>query len=347
MRQFHSMPTARLRAAAGSAAAALLASAIAAQAARAPIADLSADPYRGAIVIDAATGATLFEDNADAAAYPASIVKLMDLLIVLEKARQGGLRLGDQVRVSAAASRMGGSQVYLKEGEVFSVEDLLYALVIQSANDAAVALAEHVAGTTEAFVALMNAHARRLGMHSTVFASVHGLPPAAGQKPDVSTARDLAVLARELTRNYPQSLAYTSAPLRGFRNNTFEMRTHNRLLEEVPGCDGLKTGYFRAGGYSVAASAAQDGRRVIAVVLGSRDRIVREARAKELLARGFLTAPPPPPPAPPPAAQVAEAKPEATRTPRRWPRRLGIAALVAGAVFVATWLATRRRLRYY
>lgn len=264
---------------------------------RAALTARSADPYLGAVAVDAATGQVLVEDKADAQGYPASVIKLMDMMVILERINGGQVGLSNSVNVTAAASRMGGSQVYLKENETFPVEDLLYALMIQSANDAAVALALHVAGGTDSFVAMMNAKASELGMTGTTFHSVHGLPPSRGQNADVSTARDLAILARALIQN-TDILRYTSVKERGFRGDTFIMRNHNHLLGAVEGCDGLKTGYFTAGGFSIVATAERGGRRVIAVVLGSRDRKVRDAKAAELLGKGFAALPPLPPPAP-------------------------------------------------
>lgn len=251
---------------------------------------ISENPYRGAIVVDAISGQVLFEDKADIKCYPASVLKLMDLLIILEKVHQRQLSLDETVTVSPKASKTGGSQVWLADKEIFTVDELLYALMIQSANDAAVALAEKVAGSTEAFVELMNRRARELGMTSTVFNSVHGLPPGAGQSPDVTTPRDFAILCRQLLRHH-DSLRYTSTRERVFRPQAgpkaLIMRTHNHLLGAVEGCDGLKTGYYRIAGYSIAATAARNGRRVIAVVLGSEDRLVRDAKTKELIAKGF------------------------------------------------------------
>jgi len=277
--------------------------ALPAAAARAPIPTRSADPYLAALTINADTGEVVFEENADEPAYPASLVKLMMLLILQEKIEAGTLRLEDQVRTTAAAARIGGSQVYLAEGEVFSLEDMLYALIIQSANDAAAALAIHVAGSPEGFVRLMNQRAAELGMADTVFHSVHGLPPGRDQEPDVTTARDLSRLSAELAR-HPEIFRYTSATYRPFRDGQFEMRSHNRLLGDVEGCDGLKTGYFKAGGYSIAATARRRGVRFIAVVMGARQRPVRDAKARELLAAAFSSVVLPPP------------TPETTPTPR-------------------------------
>lgn len=256
---------------------------------RAPLQPRKADPCLGAIVVNAGTGEVLIEENADAMGYPASMIKLMDLLLVLEQVEQGGATLEQDVRVDAESAGMGGSQVYLAENELFSVNELLYALMIQSANDAAVALAKRLAGSTDEFVKRMNSKAQELGMRRTRFHSVHGLPPGEGQSPDVSTARDIASLSRAVLA-HPQALAYTSVTERGFRNDEFMMRTHNPLLRTFDGCDGLKTGYFRKGGFSIAATAERDGVRLVAVVLGSETKQRRNAKAAELLSSGFLQA---------------------------------------------------------
>jgi serine-type D-Ala-D-Ala carboxypeptidase (penicillin-binding protein 5/6) len=260
---------------------------------------LSRDPYVGAIVVDASDGRVLFEDNADAKAYPASMIKLMNLLIILDAVDKGQLRMEEIVTVSAEASRMGGSQVYLKEKETFTVEDLLYAMIVQSANDAALALAQHYAGSREGFVDLMNKKAIELGMKDTVFHSVHGLPPGKNQMPDLTTARDMARLGRALA-NRPEALVFTSTIERAFRPDAtqpFIMRTHNHLLKNFEGCDGLKTGYYSAAGFSIAATAQKKGVRAIAVVMGSTSNKIRDAKAREILSKGLmelvLNAPPP------------------------------------------------------
>lgn len=250
---------------------------------------VSRNPYIGAIVIDDASGRVLFEDNADARGYPASVTKLMTFLVVMDRVHAGQLTLETPITVSAEASRTGGSQVYLKQGEVFTVDELLYALMIQSANDAAVALAVHVAGSKEAFVELMNAKARALGLAHTTFHSPHGLPPGKGQEVDLTTARDLAVLSRELI-DHGDILRYSSVKVRTLRAQSaspFEMRNHNHLLGKLAGCDGLKTGYFSAAGYSLAATVERNGRRIIAVVLGSEASKTRDFKVMELVEKGF------------------------------------------------------------
>lgn len=251
---------------------------------------IARNPYLGAIVVDAATGKVLFQDQADARGYPASMQKLMDLLIILERIEHGQLSLKDQVPVSAKAAKTGGSQVWLAEKESFSLDDMLYALMVQSANDAAVALAEKVAGSTDAFVELMNQKAKQLGMSSTVFHSVHGLPPSPGQEHDSTTARDFSILCREVVK-HPDALRYTSTRERRFRENvpskTVILRTHNHLLGHIEGCDGLKTGYFAQAGFSIAVTASRQGQRVIVVVLDSPDLKTRDHKATELVAKGF------------------------------------------------------------
>jgi serine-type D-Ala-D-Ala carboxypeptidase (penicillin-binding protein 5/6) len=262
---------------------------------RAPLKTVASEPYASAIVLDADSGKTLFSRNADASVYPASTLKLMVLLVILDRIEQGLLTLDEVVPVTVEAYKMGGSQVYLDPKEQFPVEELLYALMIQSANDAAVALASHVAGTKEEFVTLMNKKAAALGMKNTRFHSVHGLPPAKGQKVDVTTARDFGILCRHLSKN-PEVFNYTGTRVRDFRGGEFIMRTHNHLLEKVDGCDGFKTGYFTKAGFSIAATAKKNGVRIIAIVMGSKDRKVRDAKAIELLAKGFAMVPAKPAP---------------------------------------------------
>ncbi|MFZ5572715.1 MAG: D-alanyl-D-alanine carboxypeptidase family protein [Thermodesulfobacteriota bacterium] len=340
------------------------AAAVAKQAGKAPAKGpntISKDPYIGAIVVDAADGAVLFEDNADAKGYPASITKLMDLLVILEAIKSNRLTLNDQVVVTAESARIGGSQVYLKEGEVFSIEELLYALIVQSANDAATAIALHYSGSKEAFVALMNKRAQELGMKDTVFHSVHGLPPGKGQSPDVSTPRDMVKLCRELLK-HPETLRYTATTERSFRPNSptpFIMRSHNHLLGKMEGCDGLKTGYYFTAGFSIAATASKNNQRAIAVVFGSRDRKKRDAKTRELLSKGLMElvmkAPPPTPPQEVQAQKSGQVAPEAsaaaeenkgeTEVIQIKKRTIYIAAgLVAGLfLIVVIWRSVRKR----
>ena len=302
-------------------------------AARKPLNALSQDPYVSALVIEADSGKVLFEANADAKVYPASVLKLMDLYVILDRIEQGALKLDEMVQVTAEAAKTGGSQVYLDPKEQFPVEDLLYALMVQSANDAAVALATHIAGSKEGFIALMNQKAQELGMKNSKFHSVHGLPPSEGQEPDVTTARDMALLCRALAKR-PEALKYTSTQSKGFREDTFMMRNHNKLLGQVAGCDGLKTGYYQAAGFSIAATAQKGGVRMIALVMGSKDRKVRDAKAIELLAKGFTIIPPKPELAGASASKPVTAQPQPTANPATFATSApstGDATAVAGA----------------
>lgn len=260
---------------------------------RAKVSSIAQDPYLSALLIDAESGKVLFEANADAKVYPASVLKLMDLYVILDRIDQGALKLDEMVPVTVEAAKTGGSQVYLDPKEQFPVEDLIYALMVQSANDAAVALATHIAGSKEGFVSLMNQKAQELGMKNSTFHSVHGLPPSEGQLPDVTTARDMALLCRALAKR-PDALKYTGTLSKGFRQDQFMMHNHNKLLGQVVGCDGFKTGYYTAAGFSIAATAQRGGVRMIALVMGSRDRKVRDAKAIELINKGFTIIPPKP-----------------------------------------------------
>lgn len=254
--------------------------------------------YKGAIVIDALSGKVLFEDHADVVTPPASITKLMTFLVVHDQISSGVLSLQTPVPVNAASSRIGGTQVWLKEGESFPVEEMLYALLIQSANDCAHALATLVGGTPEAFVEMMNAKARQLGMTNTTFRSPHGLPPANRKiaDGDLSTTRDIALLSRHLLL-HTDVLKYSSVEVRNFRpsfakgEGQIVMRNHNHLLGNVMGVDGLKTGYTRGAGFCLAATASRNGRRVIAVSMGSPTGKIRDLNVAELLAKGFSLLP--------------------------------------------------------
>jgi D-alanyl-D-alanine carboxypeptidase (penicillin-binding protein 5/6) len=249
-----------------------------------------AEEYKGSFVsaalMEAETGEFLLESNSRAQHPPASLVKMMVALIVMEKVGQGALHLEEEVTVSRRASQMGGSQVYLKQGEVFTLEQLMKAMMIHSGNDAAVALAEHVAGSAEAFVDLMNLKAGEMGLTDSVFRSVHGLPPGKGQEPDLSSARDLAVIARAVVR-LPKLLEWCSTVSEPFRGGAFLLRNTNKLLTSGNGVDGIKTGYTRGSMFSIAATATRDSIRMIAVVLGAPTDRARSIETTRLLTIGF------------------------------------------------------------
>lgn len=259
--------------------------------------------YTGAIVIDAATGQSLWEDNADVTNPPASMTKLMTFAVLHDRLAAGSLTLQTLVQIDASDAKQGGTQVWLDPREQFSVEDLVNAMMIQSANDAAHALARAAAGSVEAFVELMNAKARALGMNGTTFRSPHGLPPSSRRvsEGDLTTPRDFATLCRYLVQR-TDVLKYTAVRERPFglgrAKGPVMMINHNKLLGKIAGVDGLKTGYTEAAGYCLSATAERNGRRIVAVIMGSYgpNRSADKGRARdlkmiEMLERGFAAVP--------------------------------------------------------
>ncbi|WP_438480917.1 D-alanyl-D-alanine carboxypeptidase family protein [Oleiharenicola lentus] len=255
-------------------------------------------PYKGFIAIDAASGKVLAEESADVVSPPASMTKLMTFAVLHDKLASGAITLGTQVTVTALDSSMGGTQVYLKEGETFTVEELIYAMMIQSANDAAHALGRTAAGSAQAFAELMNEKAKQIGMTHSTFRSPHGLPPAnrRAAEGDLTTPRDYAVLSRYLLTETDVT-KYTSIRSRKFgegkrtADTVTAMVNHNKLINRVAGVDGLKTGFTQAAGFCIAATAQRDGRRVIAVVMGSPDAKTRDLKTIDLIERGFAAIP--------------------------------------------------------
>jgi len=242
--------------------------------------------YKSVILMDATTGDILYAENENEPMPPASMVKMMTELIILEHVEIGEITYEDPVEITALASRMGGSQVYLKDGEIFSVLELLEALAIHSANDAAVALAEHVAGSVDAFVELMNIRAHDLGMNNTEFHFVHGLPPASSQDSDLSSALDMALLGRELI-SHEDALRWAVMDQVPFRDGAFLLTNPNPLIGKYRGLDGIKTGFHSQAGYCLTATAVQKGVRLISVVMGSSTNESRGLETTRLLSRGF------------------------------------------------------------
>ena len=238
------------------------------------------DPFQALIVMEASTGKILEEINPHLKHPLASVTKLMTACVVMEKLESGAHQLTESVTVSAASSKMGGSQVYLKQGESFTLEELMKAIMVASGNDAALAVAEHLTGTREAFVEEMNKKTKSLGMNDSEFHSVHGLPPAAGQIADVSSCRDLMLLSRELLK-YPKLLEWTAIQTEPFREGAFIMNNHNRILGKLPGADGFKTGFYSDAGFNVVATAKKDGLRLVVAVLGSPSARIRDNIAIE------------------------------------------------------------------
>ncbi len=239
---------------------------------------------KSAILMEATTGTVLYRQNASEALPPASVTKIMTLLLVMEAIDSEVLRLDDKISISANAASMGGSQVYLKEGEQMIVEDLLKSVVIASANDAAVALAEYIAGSVPAFVEKMNTRAGQLGMSDTVFENVTGLDDTAEHH--LTSARDIAIMSAELIR-HRAILQYSSIWMDTIRDGAFGLTNTNRLVRFYPGCTGLKTGSTSKAGFCVSVTAERDGFSLICVVMGAESRDVRNAIATELLDWGF------------------------------------------------------------
>jgi len=239
-------------------------------------------------VMDADTGTVLAEHEPHKRWPPASMAKMMTVLIAMERVRDGSLSLDEPVRTSAWASRIGGSQVYLAEGETFPLGEMLKAIMIASANDAAVAVAEHIAGSTTAFVDLMNARAKALGLNDTTYQSVHGLPPGKGQTADLTSAHDLALLGRELM-HFPEVMKWAGTASAGFRNDTLQMSNTNHLIRTFQGATGLKTGFYREAGFCVTATATRGDLNVIAVVLGLPTKQESFGEAARLMSEAFAS----------------------------------------------------------
>jgi D-alanyl-D-alanine carboxypeptidase (penicillin-binding protein 5/6) len=247
-------------------------------------------PYEAYAVADAADGHVLEGLNVNVRWPQASLTKLMLAVVVIDKLERGELRLTDRVTATKNSEKMGGTQVYLKAGETFTLEELMKAALIESANDAAYAVAEYAAGSSDKFVKLMNAKARTLGMLDTEFHCVHGLPPAKGGADNISTCSDMIRLAREALQ-HPQILEWTSIEQTTFRSGTLVISNKNKLVGRVPGVDGLKTGYTRRAGFNIVATAKTGDRRLIVVVLGSPESRIRNGFATDKFREHLLVQP--------------------------------------------------------
>ena len=268
--------------------------------------------YVAAVLMEPRTGQILFGQDMHKPWPPASLTKMMLMLIVMEKVKQGTIRLTDPVEVSARASKMGGSQVYLKQGEMFPLEVMMKAIVIHSANDAS----ERIAGDSAAFVDMMNQRANELGLKNTKYYNVHGLPPERGQPSDVTSAYDTALLARELIK-YPEILKWASTAKEDFRDGKFVLQNTNHLIGKFQGADGIAvdlrvgelgripaaveaaayfvvaesltniTKHAQAAHVRITLARERDGLRLISVTLGSSTNKIRFREASRLLAMGF------------------------------------------------------------
>lgn len=239
---------------------------------------------KSAVLMEASSGQVLYSQNADAPLPPASVTKVMTLLLIMEAIDAGKLSLDDTIVASAHAASMGGSQIFLKEGESMSAEDMIKSVVIASANDACVALAEHIAGSEEAFVSQMNKRAAELGMKNTTFENTNGLDDTA--KKHLTSAMDIAIMSRELI-GHEKILEYSSIWMDTIRNGAFGLTNTNRLVRFYKGATGLKTGSTSKAGFCVSATAKRDGMSLICVIMGADTRDIRNAEATKLLDWGF------------------------------------------------------------
>ena len=238
---------------------------------------------RAALLMEKTTGQILFAQNEHEKLEPASVTKIMTLLLTMDAIDSGALAYDDVVTVSANAAGMGGSQVFLAEGEQITVEELLKCVCVSSGNDAAVALAEKVAGVTELFVEQMNNRARGLGMDDTHFVNPTGLT-AEGH---VTSAHDIALMSRELLTKHPDIRSFTTIWTDSIRGGTFDLANTNKLIRRYDGATGLKTGYTASAGYCISATAEREGMELIAVVMKGETADKRNADAKALLNYGF------------------------------------------------------------
>ncbi len=240
---------------------------------------------RSLILIEAETGTVLYEKNADAPLPPASVTKIMTMLLVMEAIDSGKISADELVTVSETAAKMGGSQVFLEPGEQMSVSELLKCVTVASANDACVALAEHISGSEEAFVSLMNQRAAELGMTHTNFENTNGLDDTTVNH--VISARDISIMSRELITKHEKILEYSSIWMDSIRGGAFGLTNTNRLIRFYQGANGLKTGSTSKAGFCISASAKRSGMQLICVVMGASTRDSRNEIAKKLFDYGF------------------------------------------------------------
>jgi len=242
---------------------------------------------KSALLMDVATGTVLYEKESHTRLAPASVTKVMTMLLIMEALDAGKIRLTDQVTASEAAAAKGGSQVYLKVGENMPVSDMLKAIAVSSANDCACAMAELIAGSESAFVELMNQRAEALGMGDTHFVNCTGLDDGPEAAQHRTSAYDIALMSRELLKNHPDIKKYTTIWMDSLRDGTFGLSNTNKLIRFYSGATGLKTGYTSGAGYCLAATAKREGMELIAVVMACETSQKRTADCKALLDYGF------------------------------------------------------------
>ena len=242
---------------------------------------------KSALLMDVATGTILYEQNPHEALAPASVTKVMTMLLIMEAIDSGKIGWADSVTASETAASKGGSQVFLKAGESMTVEDMLKSIAVSSANDCACAMAEHLCGSEAAFVDAMNARAKALGMEDTTFVNCTGLDDAEDATNHKTSAHDIALMSRELLKSHPDITKFTTIWMDSIRGGTFGLSNTNKMVRFYNGCTGLKTGFTRGAGYCLSASAQRNGLELIAVVMGCETSQKRFAACKALLDYGF------------------------------------------------------------
>ena len=242
---------------------------------------------KSALLMDVATGTVLYEQDAHTPLAPASVTKVMTMLLIMEAIDSGKIHWEDNVTASEAAAAKGGSQIYLKVGETLSVADMVKSIAVSSANDCACAMAEHIAGSEEAFVAQMNSRAKELGMKDTNFVNCTGLDDDDAAKTHLTSAYDIALMSRQLIKYHPDITKYTTIWMDTVRNGEFGLSNTNKMVRFYQGCTGLKTGFTSTAGYCLSASAERDGMELIAVVMGCENSQKRFAACKSMLDYGF------------------------------------------------------------
>ena len=242
---------------------------------------------KSAVLMDAATGTVLYEKNAREPLPPASVTKVMTMLLIMESIDSGKIRWEDMVTASESAAAKGGSQIYLKVGETMRVSDMVKSIAVSSANDCACAMAEHIAGSEAAFVDMMNERAKALGMRDTNFVNCTGLDDGENADAHRTSAYDIALMSRELLTRHPDIKKYTTIWMDTVRNGEFGLSNTNKLIRFYSGATGLKTGFTSGAGYCLSATAERDGMELIAVVMGCETSNIRTAACKAMLDYGF------------------------------------------------------------
>ena len=242
---------------------------------------------KSAVLMDVETGTALLEQNAHEMLAPASVTKVMTMLLIMEAIDSGKIRWEDTVTASESAASKGGSQIYLKVGETMTVSDMVKSIAVSSANDCACAMAEHLSGSESAFVEQMNARAKELGMEDTHFVNCTGLDDDPEAEKHRTSAYDIALMSRELLKNHPDIKKYTTIWMDTVRDGAFGLSNTNKMVRFYDGCTGLKTGFTSGAGYCLSASAQREGLELIAVVMGSETSKDRFAACKSLLDYGF------------------------------------------------------------